>query len=71
MMELTKGVQLESFYYGCINTWNDQPKEDVNPPSIQFFKRRLDQARGNHSLRFGQQFTIFLNIVIRRDLKLV
>lgn len=34
-MEL-KALQLKSFFYQCINIWNDQPKEVV--------KRRLDQA---------------------------
>ena len=51
-----RGVQSKSFFYRCINTWNDLPKEVVNATSIQSFKRRLDQAWRNHPLRFGQQF---------------
>ena len=51
-----RGVQSKSFFYRCINIWNDLPREVVSAPSIQSFKRRLDQAWGNHPLRFGQQF---------------
>jgi hypothetical protein len=51
-----RGVQSKSFFYRCINTWNNLPRDVVNAKSIQNFKRRLDQAWENHSLRFGQQF---------------
>ena len=61
-MEL-KALQLKSFFYQRINIWNDQPKEVV--------KRRLDQAWGNHSLRFWSTIcVIFFDMIIKETLSL-
>ena len=45
-----RGAQSKSFFYRCINIWNDLPREVVSAPSsIQYFKRRLDKAWGPFS----------------------
>ena len=51
-----RGVQSKSFFYRCINTWNNLPREVVNVTSIQPFKRQLDKAWRNLLLRFDQEF---------------
>lgn len=46
------GAQTKSFYFRCINTWNDLPNEVVNSPSVSVFKNRLNEAWEDHPLRY-------------------
>ena len=39
-----RGLQLNSFYYRAVKTWNDLPKVIVNASDINNFKNILDEA---------------------------
>ena len=41
-----RGAQSKSFFYRCINTWNNLPREVVDAPSIQTFKNDWTKHEG-------------------------
>ena len=47
------GPQTKSFYYRCVPTWNNLPREVVEAPTIKAFKAALSKAWSNHPLRYS------------------
>ena len=52
-----RGVQANSFYYRVMKPWNDLPTETANSPSIDVFKKRLDEAWKNTTMKFNPKPT--------------
>ena len=48
----TRGCQQNSFYYRTIRTWNNRPRNVVQAPNIDTFKRELDRTWENKDTRF-------------------
>ena len=49
----TRGFQTNSFYFRTTKTWNDLPRDVVSAPTIDTFKKRLDDAWENHPTKYN------------------
>ena len=50
-----RGLQTNSFYFRTNRIWNNLPKEVVNAPNINTFKRLLDKAWANIEIKFDHR----------------
>jgi ribonuclease P/MRP protein subunit RPP40 len=48
-----RGLQANSFYFRTIKTWNNLPKDVVNAKDIDNFKRLLDVAWTNNTMKYN------------------
>ena len=52
-----RGLQANSFYYRVMKVWNDLPAETVHSPTINVFKKRLDDAWKDVTIKFNPKPT--------------